>query len=163
MQCGTVVPASGCPILPLLLRRLEITQIGRCLILLGRHQEPIPALEIVFLADDDLGVVLGIIKLGPFRTQIRIVHVSFVHSPRLRQSMVDRCDFVMKDIRIGLVAVDALLEDRLIESSGEKTPPLTPPVGIFRPIERLGASDRPQYRGQTSCGDRASGKHDYSP
>ena len=99
---------------PLLLRRLEITQIGRRLILLGRHQEPIPAQEIVFLADDNLGVVLGIVKLGPCRTKIRIVHVSFVHSPGLRQSMVNRRDFVMKDIRFCLVAVDALLEDRLI-------------------------------------------------
>jgi CoA-transferase family III len=80
-------------------RLLEISQIGRRMVLLGRHQKPIPAHEIVFLADGDLRVVFGIIKLYPVRTRIRVVHVTFVDSPRPRQSMVDRCDFVMKDVR----------------------------------------------------------------
>jgi hypothetical protein len=102
MQRGIVNPTPECPILPSLLRRLKIPQIGGCLILLGRHQERIPAQEIVFLADDDLGVVLGIIKLWPVRTWVRIVHVFFVYSPWPRQSMVDGRDFVMKDFGTAL-------------------------------------------------------------
>jgi hypothetical protein len=39
---------------------LEISEIGRRLILLGRHQQPISAVKIVFLADHDLVVAANI-------------------------------------------------------------------------------------------------------
>src|SRR3984957_1453359 len=96
------------------LRWLEISQIGRRLIFLGRHQKAVRAQEIVFLPDGDLRVVLGRIKFSPVRPRVRIVHVFLVDRPRTRQGMIDRGDLVMQDARISRVAVDALLEDRLI-------------------------------------------------
>src|SRR6266849_4967187 len=51
----------------LLGRWFEIPQIGRRLIFLGRHQEPLPAQKIVFLADSNLPVALGDIIFGPVR------------------------------------------------------------------------------------------------
>src|SRR6202023_2211209 len=72
-----------------LARLLEISQIGRRLVLLGRHQEPIPAQEIVLLADGDLPVAFGNIILRPDRTRIRVAHVFLVDGPRARQGMVD--------------------------------------------------------------------------
>src|SRR5258708_21402273 len=42
------------------------------------------------------------------------MHVFLIDGPRPGQSMVDRSDFVVKDVRVGLVAINALLEDRLI-------------------------------------------------
>jgi hypothetical protein len=67
------------------LRVLEISQIRRRLVLLGRHQEAIGAQEIVFFANHDLRVVLGAIRFGPVRTRIRVAPVSFVHRPGPRQ------------------------------------------------------------------------------
>src|SRR6516164_382510 len=64
--------------------RLKISQIRRRLAFLGRHQEPIPTQEVVFLADDDLGVVLRRIKLRPVETRGGIADVPLVHSPRPR-------------------------------------------------------------------------------
>src|ERR1700688_5152306 len=92
-----------------LLRRCEIPKVGRCLILLGRHQEPVPAQEIVFLVDFDLGVVRGRIEFYPDRTRIGIEHVLLVDGPRARESMVDDGHLVMQDLWIGLVAIHALL------------------------------------------------------
>src|ERR1700719_2516101 len=99
-----------------LLKRNAETDQGSLLrlVLLGRHQKPVPAQEIVFLANGNLPVALGDVIFWPVRTRIGVAHIFFIHGPRTRQSMIDRGDFVVKDIWIGLVAVDALLEDRLI-------------------------------------------------
>src|SRR5215470_8713481 len=52
--------------------------------------------------------------------RIRAVHVPFVHGPGMRQCMVDHSDFVMDDLGIGLIEVDALPENGLIiEVKGE--------------------------------------------
>ena len=93
---------------------MEISQIGRRLVLLGWHQDPIPAQEIVFLAYHDLRVAFGEIVLRPIRTQIGVVDVFLVDGPRTRQSVVDRRDDIVKDFWIGLVAIDAFLENRLV-------------------------------------------------
>ena len=71
-----------------LLGLFEISQIRRCLILLGGHQKAIRAEEIVFLADDDLAVALGASIFAPIWTRIRVAPKSLVHAPRLRQGMV---------------------------------------------------------------------------
>src|SRR6185295_11996942 len=52
------------PSYALLLRLIEISQVRRLLALPHRHQEAIGK-EIVFLADDDLGVALAAIIFGP--------------------------------------------------------------------------------------------------
>src|ERR1700730_16897969 len=76
-----------------LLRLFEISQIGRRLVLLGRHQKPVPAQEIVFLANGNLPVALGDVIFWPVRTRIGVAHIFFIHGPRTRQSMIDRGDF----------------------------------------------------------------------
>src|SRR5580700_11699500 len=63
-------------------RRFEIPQIRRRLVLLGGHQKPFPAEEIVLLADHDLGVVFDRVELHPVGTRVRVVHVSLVDGPR---------------------------------------------------------------------------------
>src|SRR5262249_48477594 len=51
-------------------RRIEISQIGRRLVLLGWHQMAIRAQEVVFIADVDMGIVLGANVFGPDRAFI---------------------------------------------------------------------------------------------
>src|SRR5579883_1238130 len=68
---------------------LEIPQVGRRLIFLGRHQEPVPAQEIVFLADRNLAVALGHVIFRPVRILIRTTQVPLVDSPRACQGMID--------------------------------------------------------------------------
>src|ERR1700736_1081437 len=88
----------GSPVLfrrPSLLRRLEISQIGRRLILLGRHQNPVAAEEIVFLAEDDLAVALGDVILRPVRARVLAAHVFLVDRPRARQGVVDGGELVV--------------------------------------------------------------------
>src|SRR5260370_30267163 len=94
--------------------RLEIARIRRRLIFLGRHQQAIPAQEVVFLADDDLQVALAAIQLGPARTRIRVAPKCLVDAPRPRQGVVEHGDLVMKNVRIGLVEMESFLEGRLI-------------------------------------------------
>src|SRR5258708_19102304 len=68
----------------------------------------------VVLADRNLAVAFGDIIFGPVGVRIGTAHVFFVDDPRARQSIVNRGDFVMQDIRVGLVAIKALFENRLI-------------------------------------------------
>jgi hypothetical protein len=90
---------------------LEVSEIGRRLILLGRHQEPIPAQPIVFLADDNIHVALNARRFAPLWTRIGIAPISLVYAPRPRQGMVEHGDFVMKNARIGLVEMESFLEN----------------------------------------------------
>ena len=93
---------------------LEIPQIGRSLILLGGHQKSVRAQVVVFLADDDMDVALDAIELAPRGARIRIAPICFVDRPRPCQRIVDHGDHVMKNVRVRLVEIEALFEDRLI-------------------------------------------------
>src|SRR5882672_9387181 len=98
------------PSRPALLPRLiEVFQIRRRLVLPGRHQLVVGADEIVFLADPDLTVVLRANRLDPDR--VALATVVSRDDPRTSQRMIDRGDFVMKNVAIGLVEVDSLLHD----------------------------------------------------
>src|SRR6266853_5495014 len=93
-------------------RLLEIAQIGRHLILAGRHQVAVAAEEIVLLADNDVIVVLGALVILP--QHLAFAAIGLGHGPGPRQRMVDRGDFVMKEVGVILVEIDALLDDALI-------------------------------------------------
>src|ERR1700730_8629855 len=102
-------------------RLLEIFEIGRRLILLGGHQDSVPVQEIVFLADDDQIVALGARRFAPVWARIRIGPKCLVHAPRSRQGMVERGYLVMQNIRIALVEMEPLLEQRLVVE-GQRQP-----------------------------------------
>ena len=97
-----------------LLRSFEISQIGRCLILLCRHQEAIRAQEIVFLANDDIHVAFGTVLFHPDRMRVGISLKGLVDTPWPRQSVIEDGDFVMEDVRIVLVEIKPLFKGRLI-------------------------------------------------
>src|SRR5215467_14502706 len=99
------------------LRRLrlpEISQIRRSLVLLGGHQEPIPTQEIRVRSDDHIVVALGTRNSSPVRIVIGIAPIRLIDAPRLRQRVVEYGDFLMKEVRVALVDVKALLEGRLV-------------------------------------------------
>src|SRR5258705_11721576 len=95
-------------------RRIEITQVRRRLALAARHQEAIGAQVVDLAADPDQRGPLDAIGLDPVEMRLRLAQISLVDGPRPRQRIVDHGDLVMQDIRIGLVEIDALLEDRLV-------------------------------------------------
>src|SRR6266478_3588258 len=78
------------------LPRLEIPQIRRRLILQGWHQVAICTEEIVFLADDDVTVVLGAVVFEP--DHVTVAAIALVHGPWSRQCMVDGGDVVVQDV-----------------------------------------------------------------
>ena len=98
----------------LFLRLCELAQIRRRLVLADRHQHAIAAHEISVLADRDHRVAhaFGAARFAPTRTRVRIVYVFLVHRPGPRQRVVDGCDHVVENCRIGFVAINAFLEDR---------------------------------------------------
>src|SRR5262249_59922258 len=75
-------------------RLLEIPQIRRGLILLGGHQEAVPAENIMLIGDPNVSVVLGAIVVEPNRIVIALV--TFVDRPWAGQGMVVDGDFVMQ-------------------------------------------------------------------
>ena len=68
---------------------------------------------------------------APDRTRIRVAPKCLVDAPGPRQGMVEHGDFVVKDVRIVLVEMEPLLEDRLIVE-GQRQPARV--VGA-RPLE----------------------------
>src|SRR5579872_7050441 len=87
------LPVDGRPVHALVRRFLEVSQIRRRLVLLGRHQEPIRAQHIALLADDDVIVVLGAIVVAPERPLlVRLAAICLADGPRTRQGMVDHRD-----------------------------------------------------------------------
>src|SRR5229473_7833281 len=80
------------------LRFLEISRIRRRLVLLGGHQEPIPAQEIRVRSDDHIVVALGARNSAPARIGIGITPIRLVDAPRPRQRMVEYGDFLMKEV-----------------------------------------------------------------
>src|SRR5216683_3531975 len=95
-------------------RSVEIFQVGRRLRLAGGHKIAVRAQIVVLPTGKDPSVVFGTDGFRPLRRMIAITDVFLVDRPGPRQGMVDHRDFVVKEIWIGFVKVDALLEDRLI-------------------------------------------------
>src|SRR5438552_14761520 len=74
------------------LRLVEVFQIGRRLVFARGHQQSLGALEIAFVPDEDVLVVLGTMVLDPDR--IGVALVASDHRPWPRQCMVERRDLV---------------------------------------------------------------------
>src|SRR5262249_2836623 len=110
-RTGPALRGSTIPALPLCL--IEIAQVGRGLVLAGRHQLAIGAQEIVVLADDDMVVVLAADVLVPDDVAL-LADVSLGDGPRLGEGIVDHGDLVEQSIFGGLVELDALLDDGLV-------------------------------------------------
>src|SRR3984957_16245593 len=106
------VPAGAVPrSLP---RLIEIARVGRRLPFLGRHQIAVAAHVVGVLADGEPGIVLGADELLPDRLSIGAAAVALGGGPRTRERMIDGGDLVVEDVRIGLVLIDAFLDDGLI-------------------------------------------------
>src|SRR5262245_10990058 len=98
----------------LVLLWLEVAQIRRRLIFLGRHQEPIGAQHVALPADLDMGIALGTDALAPDRARVLHAAIFLDRAPRARERIVERGDLHHENVRVRLVLVDALLEDALI-------------------------------------------------
>ena len=85
MVCGTI----ECADVVVTLEIGEISQVRRRSILLGGHEKTVRAQEIVFLADEDLRVVLGAADFGLFRPWMGVANVFLVDGPGPRQRLVD--------------------------------------------------------------------------
>src|SRR5262249_43018039 len=125
-SANTIVPVLVIAVLPspagagmslvrllLLLSLIEKAQIRRLLTLLHRHQEAVGGHEVALLADIDMLIVLGAIVEVPGDVCTGFAHVALGDGPRPRQRMVDRRDLVDQHVLVGLVEMDALLDDRL--------------------------------------------------
>src|SRR5262249_53979427 len=98
-----------------LLSRLgKIFQVGRSLILLGRHQEAVGAQHVGFVGNDHMGVIFGAHRLAPHRPLVRLVHVLLHGRPWPGQRMVTYGGLVRARVLVGLVEVDALVDDGLV-------------------------------------------------
>src|SRR5262245_42272850 len=91
---------------------LEIPQVRRRLVFLGRHQIAVGAEHIVLFPDTDMLVALSTNRLDPDRVALATIVLSY--RPRSGQRIVDRCNFVMENVRIRFVEVDPLLDHGLI-------------------------------------------------
>src|ERR1700730_3324324 len=98
----------------LVLLLFEIPGVRRGLVLAGRHQEPVGAQEIAIVADLDRGVVARESFLEPDRLRIGIALIGSILGPWLRQRMIVGRDVVVKQILVGFVEIDPLLDDGLI-------------------------------------------------
>src|SRR5713101_5088168 len=93
-------------------RRREISQIWRWLVLARRHQKTVRAQKVIFLADTDVAVGFGADIFVPNRMVFTLV---VPHDrPGAGQRMVDRRDFGVKEVAVGLVEVDPFLDDSLV-------------------------------------------------
>src|SRR5882672_3355880 len=97
-----------------LLRLREIPQIGRQLPLPGRHQIPLPAHQIVFLAEGDVAGALQASCPAPVWIFFRTAPVRLVDGPRLRQRAIEHGDHVVQKVRIVLVDKNSFLEGRIV-------------------------------------------------
>src|SRR5690349_13298723 len=91
--------------------RREVAHIRWRLILPGRREKAIID-RIDLIAQGHILVVLGAQVLGPFR--VAIAPVASRHGPWTGQRMVGGRDLVMEKIGIGLIEIDALLDDSLV-------------------------------------------------
>src|SRR5260370_5129557 len=100
-----------------LLRSIEVPQVRRRLVLLGGHQEPVGTEKIDVLVDADVNIAFGAETL--VKPDWFIAHDAPkgpIDHPWPGQRMVDRGDVVVQQIRIGLVEIDALLDNGLVVS-----------------------------------------------
>src|SRR5262249_17510444 len=104
---------SARPILPIVL--LEIAQIRRRLVLHSGHQEAVAAEEVNLLTDPDMSILFAANRVAePGRLVGRGAPVGFVYQPWPGQSMIDGGDVIVQQIRVGLIEIDALLNDGLV-------------------------------------------------
>src|SRR5579871_5589097 len=96
----------------LLPRLLEIAQVRRRLVLLGGHQKPVAGNEIILLADKH--VMIGLTAIVVLPQFVAVAPVGLRDRPRPRQRVVDRGDLIVQEIRIVLVEINPLQDDRLV-------------------------------------------------
>src|SRR5207302_6148811 len=93
----------------------EVPQIWWRLVFFGRHQIAVRTEIVVFLAQANPNVGLGTDLLGPpGGPGVFVARVILGHRPGTRIGMIDQRDLIMQDVRVGLVEIDALLDDALI-------------------------------------------------
>src|SRR5215475_7937611 len=90
---------------------IKIPQIRWALALFGRHEEPIGAAHIAFIADLDVVVVLGADRLDPDRIADAVVVLG--DGPRTGQRIVDGGNLVVEHVGLVLVLVEPLVDDGL--------------------------------------------------
>src|SRR6202051_302803 len=134
MAASAAVPArpSSLPSL------IEIFQIRRRLVLLDRHQHPVRAPEIHFLADKDMRVALAAAVLGP--NHVLDAAVVLDGRPWPRQGIIHRGHFVVKQVRIGSIEIEALLDHALVVACGRHAalvPGAGPPQETGLDFERV--------------------------
>src|SRR5262249_9509954 len=96
----------------LLLRRLEVSQVRRRLILLDRHQVAVAAHHVIVLADPDVMIVLGaMVEIPDHIAAFALILLG--NGPGPRERIVDGGDLVEQDVLVRLVDGDALLDDGL--------------------------------------------------
>src|SRR5215475_6569538 len=96
---------------PLLAR--EVLQVRRRLVLAGRHQLAVSAEEVVLVLDLDPRVFFRTHRGAPERPCFRRALGFLGDRPWSRQCAVDHGDLVIEDVLVGLVEIDALLDDAL--------------------------------------------------
>src|SRR3984893_509138 len=94
-----------------LLRLIEISQIRRLLLVSGRHQVAVLAHLVGLVPDMNEWNLLVANILWPVRQRIEVAPIVLHHRPGTRQCVVGHGDFVMKDVAVGLIEIDALLDD----------------------------------------------------
>src|SRR5262245_12943783 len=90
---------------------LEIAQVRRRLVLLRRHQLAVGAQIVVLLADTDVGIELRAHVRLPDRARIGIAEARLQLLVGPRERIVGDGDLVVELVGIGLVEIDALLDD----------------------------------------------------
>src|SRR5262249_12302823 len=100
---------------PSLPRLLEITQIRRGLILIGRHQLAVGHVDNVGLvADLDPNVVFGTGLQQPHRARIRLADGIPAFGVGPRHGVIYYGDLVIERIAVSLVEIEPLLDDGLV-------------------------------------------------
>src|SRR5438067_2288330 len=89
----------------------EMPEIRWRLALAGWHQLVVSAQVIEFLADEDIGRRPCTVLFGPIRELGAIASIGFQDRPRPCESVVDQRNLVVQEFWIGLVEIDALLDD----------------------------------------------------
>src|SRR5262245_46769153 len=90
---------------------LEIAQVRRRLVLLRRHQLAVGAQIVVFLADADVGIELRAHIRLPDRARTGIAEAGLQLLVGPRERIIDHGHLVVELVGIGLVEIDALLDD----------------------------------------------------
>src|SRR5262245_39301098 len=100
----------GCRLLPAL---LEISRIGRWLVLARGHQVAIATDEIILRADLNMGIPLAR-KFRPDRLRVGVAKILLIDRPWPCERVIYYGNLVVKYVGICFVEIDALFENRLI-------------------------------------------------